>query len=82
MSKQVYDIIQFLKDGVDEMQFREKGEIWCWMPYSNLEQFIELIDGDLLGEGGLDAKLQSGTVFFVANEILGYFGIDCKIFDD
>ena len=80
MDKEVYEIVQFFKNDVCQLEVRPDGEIWCWVWYFNLEKLSKLINIYHVNDSGIDAKLQGDTVFFVANSILDFYEIDHEIF--
>ena len=81
MDKETDEIVQFFKNDVCQIEIKENGEVWCWVWYFNMEKLSEIVSLNGINEGGIEARLQGDCIFFVANEILDYYGIDHDIFE-
>ncbi len=75
-------LVEFLKEHADQITVQENGEIYCWLPFYQLETFTELAGYSSFDEGGIDSKIQRDCIWFTLNDLLDHHGIDHEVFSE
>lgn len=73
-------LIGFIEESYSEVS-NEDGQALIWIPHCWVEDFMEIIDGAYLDEGGLEANLLEHSVFVDMTYVCECEGIDImKVF--
>lgn len=84
MSNQEYKLIKFIDSHENRKIYAyglKTSEHIVWIPFHELNEFVEIIGHDFLCEGNCECVLMNDDICIDVTEILGYFGIELDVIE-
>ena len=71
---------KFYTEGNMDVREEDDKSITAWIPYSSMQEFIDIFEDSLFDDGGLKAVMTYDSICVCLSDILEYYGLSKKYY--